>query len=231
LVFPTCVHEAACSRGLEIGARSYGSVQSILQHGLDRLSEAMAIERDDVDLDMGVLTVRLTKFGKSRLVPLHPTTSAALSSYAKRRDAHLGPRCGSTFFVAEQGGRLLHQYGQADNPAALRRTDERPSWCGNATASPARNPRIAGRSRLRQQPLPRCPGRASISPCIPQPKAASSRYLTIKPSTASDIASKTCSADCKIGAGLPHVMTGARTPSSQPSASPLPSRSGLHSES
>ena len=75
-----------------------------------RLSEAMALERDDVDLDTGVLTVRLTKFGKSRLVPLHPTTSAALRSYANRRDAHLGPRCGSTFFVAEQGGRLLHQY-------------------------------------------------------------------------------------------------------------------------
>lgn len=30
--------EAACSRGLEIGARSYGSVQSILRHGLDRRS-------------------------------------------------------------------------------------------------------------------------------------------------------------------------------------------------
>lgn len=28
--------EAACTRGLEIGARSYGSIQSILQHGLDR---------------------------------------------------------------------------------------------------------------------------------------------------------------------------------------------------
>ena len=75
-----------------------------------RLSEAMGLERDDVDLDTGVLTVRLTKFGKSRLVPLHPTTSAALRSYVNRRDAHLGPRCGSTFFVAEQGGRLLHQY-------------------------------------------------------------------------------------------------------------------------
>jgi integrase len=70
----------------------------------------MGLERDDVDLDTGVLTVRLTKFGKSRLVPLHPTTSAALRSYVNRRDAHLGPRCGSTFFVAEQGGRLLHQY-------------------------------------------------------------------------------------------------------------------------
>ena len=64
-----------------------------------RLSEAMGLERDDVDLDTGVLTVRLTKFGKSRLVPLHPTTSAALRSYANRRDAHLGSRCGSTFFL------------------------------------------------------------------------------------------------------------------------------------
>ena len=28
--------EAACARGIEIGARSYGSIASILQHGLDR---------------------------------------------------------------------------------------------------------------------------------------------------------------------------------------------------
>ncbi|WP_245313186.1 tyrosine-type recombinase/integrase [Bradyrhizobium macuxiense] len=42
-----------------------------------RISEAMGLERDDVDLDAGVLTVRLTKFGKSRLVPLHPTTRPA----------------------------------------------------------------------------------------------------------------------------------------------------------
>jgi len=75
-----------------------------------RLSEAMGLERDDVDLDKGVLTVRLTKFGKSRFVPLHPTTSGALRSYANQRDTHLGSRCGATFFVAEQGGRLLHQY-------------------------------------------------------------------------------------------------------------------------
>ncbi|MET4328695.1 integrase [Bradyrhizobium sp. i1.15.2] len=70
----------------------------------------MGLERDDVDLDAGVLTVRLTKFGKSRLVPLHPTTRTALRDYAHRRDAMLGSRCGSTFFVAEQGGRSLHQY-------------------------------------------------------------------------------------------------------------------------
>src|SRR5258708_1595095 len=73
-----------------------------------RISEAMGLERDDVDLDAGVLTVRLTKFGKSRLVPLHLTTRTALRDYADRRDVWLGSRCGSTFFVAEQGGRLRH---------------------------------------------------------------------------------------------------------------------------
>ncbi len=75
-----------------------------------RISEAMGLGREDVDLDGGVLTVRLTKFGKSRLVPLHPTTCSALRSYAERRDAHLGPHSSPTFFVTEQGRRLLHQY-------------------------------------------------------------------------------------------------------------------------
>jgi integrase len=75
-----------------------------------RLSEAIGLQRDDVDLEAGLLTVRLTKFGKSRLVPLHPTTRAALRSYADRRAAHLGSRRSTYFFVAERGGRLLHQY-------------------------------------------------------------------------------------------------------------------------
>ena len=75
-----------------------------------RLSEAIGLQRSDVNLDEGVLTVRQSKFGKSRLVPLHRTTREALLSYAERRDAHLGSRCGPHFFVAERGGRLLHQY-------------------------------------------------------------------------------------------------------------------------
>ena len=70
----------------------------------------MGLEHGDVDLAAGVLTLRLTKFGKSRLAPLHPTTCTALRDYVDRRTAHLGSRCGPTFFVAEKGGRLLHQY-------------------------------------------------------------------------------------------------------------------------
>jgi integrase len=75
-----------------------------------RLSEAIGLQRGDVDLEEGVLTVRQTKFGKSRLLPLHPTTRAALRSYAERRDGHLGSRCSPYFFVAERGGRLLKPY-------------------------------------------------------------------------------------------------------------------------
>jgi integrase len=75
-----------------------------------RHSEALDLHRDDVNLDQGILTIRETKFGKSRLVPLHITTVAVLSDYAVRRDAHLGVPRSPYFFVAEQGGRLLHQY-------------------------------------------------------------------------------------------------------------------------
>ncbi len=75
-----------------------------------RISEALALRREDVDLKEGILTVRGTKFGKSRLVPLHPTTRCILVRYAKRRDAHLHPPRSPYFFVAERGGQLLLQY-------------------------------------------------------------------------------------------------------------------------
>ena len=97
-----------------------------------RLAEATGLQQDDVDLDEGVLTVRLAKHGKSRLVPLHPSTIAALRSYAERRDAHHGSRCGSTFFVTEKGSRLQHQYvyrafWRASREIGLRRSGDRTS--------------------------------------------------------------------------------------------------------
>lgn len=75
-----------------------------------RHSEALDLRRDDVDLAEGVLTIRESKFGKSRLVPLHATTLTVLKDYAARRDAHIGIPRSPYFFVAERGGRLLHQY-------------------------------------------------------------------------------------------------------------------------
>jgi integrase len=52
-----------------------------------RPGEALALDLEDVDLDGGVLTVRESKFGKSRLVPLADSARDALSTYATVRDA------------------------------------------------------------------------------------------------------------------------------------------------
>lgn len=46
-----------------------------------RVSEALRLQCADVDLNAGMVTVRQTKFAKSRLVPLHPTTVRALKQY------------------------------------------------------------------------------------------------------------------------------------------------------
>jgi integrase len=75
-----------------------------------RIGEALRLSRDDVNLNEGILNVCGTKFGKSRLVPVHPSTRSILRRYAKRRDEHLSPPRSPYFFVAERGGRLLPQY-------------------------------------------------------------------------------------------------------------------------
>ena len=74
-----------------------------------RISEAVSLCREDVDLEQGVLTIRGTKFGKSRLVPIHSTTRQVLMQYAKRRDRQLRPPRSPYFFVAARGGQLWPQ--------------------------------------------------------------------------------------------------------------------------
>jgi integrase/recombinase XerD len=71
-----------------------------------RIGEAIGLERDDVELGAGIITIREAKFDRSRLVPLHPSTTAAMSRYSKRRDS-LCPRPRSTaFFLSGAGTRL-----------------------------------------------------------------------------------------------------------------------------
>jgi len=74
-----------------------------------RVGEAIRLQPQDVDLPLGVLTVRGSKFGKSRLVPLHPSTQAVLQDYAKRRDQFLAGRPVSYFLMTGQGKRLQKQ--------------------------------------------------------------------------------------------------------------------------
>lgn len=84
-------------RGLR--PRTYVAFFSMLACTGLRLSEACRLTFDDVDLNAGVITVREGKFRKARLVPLHPSTTAALARYAAERDACCeGPGC---FFRTE----------------------------------------------------------------------------------------------------------------------------------
>lgn len=71
-----------------------------------RVSEALNLDIDDVDLDEGVLTIRNTKFGKSRLVPVHATTLAVLKHYRQERDTFLAGRIVKPFFISTYGRRI-----------------------------------------------------------------------------------------------------------------------------
>jgi site-specific recombinase XerD len=71
-----------------------------------RPGEALALDTPDVDLQNAVLTIRETKFGKSRFVPVEASTCAALVHYADRRDELCPQRCTDAFLVSERGTRL-----------------------------------------------------------------------------------------------------------------------------
>jgi integrase len=83
----------------------HGTVIGLLTVTGMRISEALHLDYDDVDLDAGVLTIRNTKFGKSRQLPLHATTVHALARYDQHR-AQLRPRPWTdSFFVSARGNR------------------------------------------------------------------------------------------------------------------------------
>jgi hypothetical protein len=71
-----------------------------------RISEALGLDNQHVDLVAGVLTIGRTKFGKSRLVPLHPSTTRALKRYVDVRDRIRPRKQTDAFFIGEQGRRL-----------------------------------------------------------------------------------------------------------------------------
>jgi integrase/recombinase XerD len=71
-----------------------------------RVGEAINLQPQDVDWSAGVLTIRGAKFGKSRLVPLHPSTRAVLADYARRRDEIFARRPVEYFFVTSRGTKL-----------------------------------------------------------------------------------------------------------------------------
>jgi integrase/recombinase XerD len=87
-----------------------------------RVSESVRLDRDDVDFDQGLLTIRNTKFGKSRQLPLHPTSVEALATYADRRDERRPKPKSPSFFTSSIGTRLLRDNVSTVFPRLVRET-------------------------------------------------------------------------------------------------------------
>lgn len=79
-----------------------------------RISEVLRLDRKDVDLRTGVLSVVRTKFNKDRLVPVHATTLEVLLRYAELRDAHFGQVASPAFFLNLRARRYARTTAQLD---------------------------------------------------------------------------------------------------------------------
>jgi integrase len=87
-----------------------------------RLGEAVNLDRSDINEHDGLLVIRHAKFGKSREIPLHQTTVAALHAYAAKRDMVIPRPRSPSFFLSQRGTRPFNANIDGVFPRLLRRT-------------------------------------------------------------------------------------------------------------
>ena len=78
-----------------------------------RISEAVALDDDDVDLGEGIITVRRGKNGNTRLVPIASTSVAKLRAYQVERTRLLGTTAGA-FFRIDDGQRATDSFARSN---------------------------------------------------------------------------------------------------------------------
>ncbi len=98
----------------QLRPRTYSTILGLLWVTGMRSGESVRLDRDDVDLRQGVLIIRQSKYGKSRLNLCHDSTVQILSDYAALRDRHCPHPQSPAFFLSERASRI--------NPSTLRRT-------------------------------------------------------------------------------------------------------------
>jgi len=89
-------------------AATFATLIGLLSATGMRGGEAMRLDRHDVDWEQGALTVRDSKFGKSRLLPLHASTVDALADYRVQRERLCPSPTTASFLVSTSGARLCH---------------------------------------------------------------------------------------------------------------------------
>lgn len=99
---------AAAKRLRPVTAATYTTLIGLLAVTGMRVGEAIRLDRDDLDRHRGLLTVRRSKFGKSRQLPLHPTTTAKLTGYLRTIGRQGPDRRTSALLVSTAGTRLFY---------------------------------------------------------------------------------------------------------------------------
>ena len=98
----------AAGRLRPMTAATYTTLIGLLSVTGMRVGEVIGLDLDDLDRDRELLTVRRSKFGKSRQLPLHPTTTAQLTSYLRTVDRRVPDRRTPALLVSTAGTRLFY---------------------------------------------------------------------------------------------------------------------------
>lgn len=93
-----------------------------------RVSEAIHLRDAEVDLKRGMLTIRQTKFAKSRQLPIHPSTVKALACYRRQRERHLSTTAGMPFLISSRGRRLGLPLGERQAHRVFTGLRDRLGW-------------------------------------------------------------------------------------------------------
>ena len=125
------VIRAAATQSGDMRVHIFPVVFALLAATGMRIGEAIALDRDTVDLDDGVLLISRGKGGDPRLVPLHPSVTAALERYTRWRDEHHLGDHGQAFFTDAGGERVKYTtvrdaFVHTSTAAGLRTSTQRP---------------------------------------------------------------------------------------------------------
>jgi integrase len=90
-------------------AATYQTLIGLLAATGMRAGEAISLDRGDLDGEQGLLTIRGSKFGNSRQLPLHASVLRALAGYAGKRDRQLPRPASPALLVSLTGTRLIYK--------------------------------------------------------------------------------------------------------------------------
>jgi integrase/recombinase XerD len=93
-------------------AATHGTLIGLLAATGMRVGEVIRLDRGDIEWAQGVLRIRESKFGKTRMVPVLDSTLTALERYARTRDRLCPHTASASFFVSTTGTRLIYRIAQ-----------------------------------------------------------------------------------------------------------------------